>query len=873
MRWGKHGTHAGVRNANGVPTKFLLPASCNAQSAGDIPGVHIYTDVLLTSSKEQHMELLPTVLGRLRDAGLKVAPDKCRLFQTRLTYLGHEITPDGVQIDPARTKVVADMEPPKTLKEAKRIFGFFSWFRKFIPSFSDMAEPLIVLCNADKFYWNAELVECFANLRNAMLSDTVLSYPRREGQFILYTDSSITGSGQVLSQIQDGIERVIAYGGSRYSKAQRRWTIYELEVFSFVQGLKKFYRYLADAEFRWICDCKSALRILDNRDHINPRLIRWRVFVSQFCYVPEHRSASLMAHVDTLSRLHESESVDPNVTSDVMCVTPSARYSRARSLPRLHESAGAVPNVTGDVMCVTPSERVLAPTASELGASVTSTVTCDVTHVAPRVLAAASPAVPGDGGGRGRGRGAVTDAPDRPVGPSPPGSEPIQRCDPPVGRDEGDASVADDQREVREVNLTAADFLVQSPLKPDALLWYQKHDRNCRAIAHRLNHGKWPRFAPPHLKREPAENFRLRDGLVYRGDQIVWPVAKRFEVMYRHHDVSHHAHGGAAKLHEMLSRHVWYPGLLLDCRAYLSSCDRCSQKKDTRSHVPPLLPQAATHPNEILVIDVVSMPRGQIHGRTSVLTCIDKFSGYLSYYPLDATSSEHIVEALSQHFLVFGPLECVESDAGSNLLKNPHVQTLCEHFGTRTRVSVGYHHEAVGKLERRHLDIKRRLRAVSDTHGADWEQRLQGIIYSLNNEVCEALGYSPFFLYYLRHPNSSLSSLAEKPKNQYSDQYVHEKLRLLAATLRQAQDNQERTALRYKRQYDRRHQVRDMRYRPGDRFWMRNFDARSKMDNPWLGPYVVVTKVGRRHIEYADGRGRVRRTHVKNTKPWNDRAV
>ena len=48
-----------------------------------------------------------------------------------------------------------------------------------------------------------------------------------------------------------------------------------------------------------------------------------------------------------------------------------------------------------------------------------------------------------------------------------------------------------------------------------------------------------------------------------------------------------------------------------------------------------------------------------------------------------------------------------------------------------TRASVGYHHEAVGKVERRHLDMKRRLRAVSDAHGADWEQRLQGVVFSL----------------------------------------------------------------------------------------------------------------------------------------------
>ena len=87
---------------------------------------------------------------------------------------------------------------------------------------------------------------------------------------MLYTDSSTVGSGQILCQIQNGVEKVIAFNGSKYSKAQSKWTIFELELFSFITGLKKFYKYLAGAEFTWICDCKSALKILQNHDDANP---------------------------------------------------------------------------------------------------------------------------------------------------------------------------------------------------------------------------------------------------------------------------------------------------------------------------------------------------------------------------------------------------------------------------------------------------------------------------------------------------------------------------------------------------------------------------------------------------------------------------
>ena len=188
---------------------------------GDLDNVHVYADdILLTSpSVEEHYQLLHTVFERLRAAGLKLAPGKCRLFQTTLKYLGHQITPSGISIDSDRVRIIAELQPSTSVKEAKRIFGFFSWFRKFVPSFSSISEPLVNLCNSETFFWNQELADCFSRLRDVMLSDRVLSYPRKDCPFVLYTDSSTTGSGQILSQIQDGEERVIAFNGSRYSRA------------------------------------------------------------------------------------------------------------------------------------------------------------------------------------------------------------------------------------------------------------------------------------------------------------------------------------------------------------------------------------------------------------------------------------------------------------------------------------------------------------------------------------------------------------------------------------------------------------------------------------------------------------------------------
>ena len=94
---------------------------------GDIPGVTIYADDVLLASPdvESHMKLLHTVLDKLHQAGFKLSPKKCRIGMNKLSYLGHEITPQGISIDPDRIRCIQELKPPTSVKEAKRIYGFF----------------------------------------------------------------------------------------------------------------------------------------------------------------------------------------------------------------------------------------------------------------------------------------------------------------------------------------------------------------------------------------------------------------------------------------------------------------------------------------------------------------------------------------------------------------------------------------------------------------------------------------------------------------------------------------------------------------------------------------------------------------------------
>lgn len=793
---------------------------------GDIPGVSVYADdvLLVSPDMESHMKLLHTVLCRLSRAGFKLSPHKCHIGMNKLSYLGHEITPEGVTIEADRIRCIEELKAPTTLKEAKRIYGFFAWFRKFIPSFSSISAPLVQLANAETFYWDDELDQAFSLLRRHLLSGRILAYPTRDDPFVLYTDSSTVGSGQILCQIQHGVEKVIAFNGAKYSRAQSKWTIYELEVFSYITGLKKFYKYLAGAEFKWICDCKSALKILQSKEEANPRIIRWRAYVSQFNFQTEHRPAASMQHVDMISRIPESQ-------------------------PETENEERSVDNVSSDPVPVCASTG----SSATLGSSEASVPRAETQLPRPR-------AEPAEGAGARRSVSAGDTS-------AMAGTEASHHTD----------------REAR-VNLVAGPSLAKLDLDRESIVWYQKHDKDCRALAHYIKYQKWPKFCSPSLKRHPVENFILQDRIICHKDsrsgalKVVWPRAKRFELLYEHHDPSHHAHCGHEKLYEKVSRYVWYIGLKADCKNYVDSCTRCSQRKDDRGPpAPPLLPQDPCGPGDVLVIDIVHMPRSRLSGKTLVMTCIDKFTGYLTHYPLQTGTADGIADALSTHFLTFGPPQRLETDAGANF-KSQKVQELCKFWGISIRNAVGAHHEAIGKVERRHHDIKRRLRTLTENYGADWENHLLPVIFSLNNETSESHGYSPYFLYFMRHMNSPISQLTSRPVPRYSYDFVHEKLRLLADTLKKAHGRLRLTQADMKHSYDLRHRVREPSIRPGDRVRLRSFDGppgvSRKMASPWSEAYVVLNRLSRRHVELLDPRtGKTRRTHIKFVKPVVDREV
>lgn len=158
--------------------------------------VYIDDIVVIGCSIKHHFHNLTKVFDRLRQYNLKLNIQKCKFFRTEVTYLGHNITDQGILPDSSKFDSIKNYPIPNNADEVRRFVAFCNYYRKFVPHFATMAHPLNQLLKKNaKFSWTSECNTAFENLRKCLISPAILQYPDFSKEFILTTDASDVGCG------------------------------------------------------------------------------------------------------------------------------------------------------------------------------------------------------------------------------------------------------------------------------------------------------------------------------------------------------------------------------------------------------------------------------------------------------------------------------------------------------------------------------------------------------------------------------------------------------------------------------------------------------------------------------------------------------
>ncbi|CAG2238861.1 Retrovirus-related Pol polyprotein from transposon 17.6,Retrovirus-related Pol polyprotein from transposon 412,Retrovirus-related Pol polyprotein from transposon 297 [Mytilus edulis] len=251
---------------------------------------------------EKALENVEFVFERFRQANIKLKPKKFSLFQHQVLFLGHLITDEGIACDPSKIEAVRDWPTPKNINEVRSFLGLAGYYRRFIPEFSEIASTLTHLTKKGiRFEWTTQCQESFECLKSKLISAPILNYPSETGQFILDTDASGHAIGAVLSQIQNGEEKVLAYASKMLSDTQRNYCTTYRELLAVLTFVKHFRHYLIGQNFKIRSD-HASLRWLKNFKNPEGMVARWISVLESYNFIIEHRKGSQHTNADALSR-------------------------------------------------------------------------------------------------------------------------------------------------------------------------------------------------------------------------------------------------------------------------------------------------------------------------------------------------------------------------------------------------------------------------------------------------------------------------------------------------------------------------------------------------------------------------------------------
>jgi len=228
-------------------------------------------------------------------------------------YLGLIISTRGISIDEDKVETVQNWSREKKTKngplnclfEVLLLRGFCNYYRRFIPKYSEKAEPLTRLTKRDEpFVWESEQQLAFETMITAVTTAPALRHFDHKREVIIETDASDYVSAGVSSQRDDeGVLHPVAYFSKKHSAAECNYYIYDKELMAIIEELEE-----------WRPECEGAAYplqlITDHKNHeyfmtkklLNQRRAQWSEFLTRFDYEIVYRPGKSHGKADALTR-------------------------------------------------------------------------------------------------------------------------------------------------------------------------------------------------------------------------------------------------------------------------------------------------------------------------------------------------------------------------------------------------------------------------------------------------------------------------------------------------------------------------------------------------------------------------------------------
>ena len=271
-----------------------------------LPGCVAYQDdILLYGVTEAELKKrYNAVKERLAGKNFTVNEEKCVSFSTTLSFLGYEISSDGVKPDPKHIEKLLQLQPPKDVKEVEAFIGLINYFGRMIPNYAAKTQCINELRQKDKqFKWTDECQKAFQSLVDELTNKPLVQPYSLDNEVTLTTDASEKTIGGVLTQ--NG--HPVIYISRNLSKSEQKYSNIEREGLAVVFAVTRLKQYLLGRKFTLRTDHKPLQYIFNPNSQIpkvvSARLARWAITLMAYDYEVQYTPGQEIGHADAMSRL------------------------------------------------------------------------------------------------------------------------------------------------------------------------------------------------------------------------------------------------------------------------------------------------------------------------------------------------------------------------------------------------------------------------------------------------------------------------------------------------------------------------------------------------------------------------------------------
>lgn len=752
-----------------------------------------YLDDNLVHSKtfDDHLHDMREVLHRYLAHGVKLTAKKCEVFKDKVKFLGKIVSKDGYCMDPAEIAPVQALKDrkPETVGDLRKMLGFLSYYRQYIPNFSSIAKPLYSLLTKEKtpgtkvkessvnrsrgkwkksnqlpssqqISWTEQHQEVLCQLLEYLLSPPLLGYPDFEKPFVLHCDASQEGLGAVLYQRQQGRLVVIGYGSRTLTAPEKNYHLHsgKLEFLAMKWAIcERFREYLYYTPSFTVYTDNNPLTYVLTTAKLNATTHRWIAELADFNFSIKYRPGKVNGDADGLSRMPLdmeqymktcSQEMEPEV---ITTVTQTLQLESCEHEPW---------------MCPVTIKAACTDVKRERVASPVKEITIETLKKA-------------------------------------------QEDDSIIGR--------------------AREYVIKGQWPT-----LRERDRRDDICA---------------LMREKNKLYVNKDGILYRKsatrDQLVLPKAFH-QLIYKELHVEM-GHLGVERTLSLIRDRFYWPHMQRDVDHYVTKvCSCLKRKRPNKPTRAPLVNVVTTYPFEMVSIDYLHLESCK-GGYEYILVLVDHFTRFAQAYACTNKSAKTAAEKIFGDFVLkFGFPSKLHHDQGREF-ENKLFSKLEEYSGIQGSHTTPYHAAGNGQAERFNRTLLSMLRNLTREAKADWKSSLAKVVHAYNCTRSEATGYAPYYLLYGRNPrlpidimfcltpsdqSTSHSDYASKWRSRMQEAYR------IASKTAQSQQN------RAKKLYDRKTYGVDLQ--PGCRVLVRNFRDRGgpgKLRSYWEEQvYVVVER-------------------------------